>query len=99
MTSPTVLIACAHYISTDFIERMRSKLSEAQIKPEWVRATCSPAGCVQLGLFHLFQDREPVDLVISGPNHGRNATAIFNLCSGTVGGAMEAALCRKKAIA
>ncbi len=81
------------------VEERNCALDEAKSKSKWVRVTCSPAGCVQLGLFHLFEDREPVDLVISGPNHGRNATAISNLCSGTVGGAMEAALCRKKAIA
>lgn len=37
--------------------------------------------------------------MISGPNYGRNSTALFSLSSGTVGGAMEAALFRKKAIA
>ncbi len=66
---------------------------------EWVLVTGTPASCTQLGLHHLFQDLPPVDLVISGPNFGRNATTIYNLSSGTVGGALEAALCRKKAIA
>lgn len=66
---------------------------------EWVLVTGTPASCTQLGLFHLFQDRPPPDLVISGPNFGRNATTIYNLSSGTVGGALEAALCQKKAIA
>lgn len=66
---------------------------------EWVLVTGTPASCTQLGLYHLFQDRPPPDLVISGPNFGRNATTIYNLSSGTVGGALEAALCQKKAIA
>lgn len=61
--------------------------------------TGTPASCTQLGLYHLFQDRPSPDLVISGPNFGRNATTIYNLSSGTVGGALEAALCQKKAIA
>jgi len=32
------------------------------------------------------------DLVISGPNFGRNSSTVFTLGSGTIGGAMEAAL-------
>ncbi|PLB55154.1 acid phosphatase [Aspergillus steynii IBT 23096] len=59
----------------------------------------TPASCVQLGLFNLFADRGPIDLVISGPNHGRNASTIYNLSSGTVGGALEAATCGKRGIA
>ncbi|KAE8151878.1 sure-like protein [Aspergillus avenaceus] len=59
----------------------------------------TPASCVQLGLFNLFNDRPHVDLVISGPNHGRNASTVYNLSSGTVGGALEAANCSKRAIA
>lgn len=66
---------------------------------EWVLVSGTPASCTQLGLHHLFQDLPPIDLVVSGPNWGRNATTIYNLSSGTVGGALEAALCRKKAIA
>jgi 5'/3'-nucleotidase SurE len=65
----------------------------------WVLADATPASCVQLGVYHLFQERGPVDLVISGPNYGHNLTSVYNLASGTVGGAMEAALCGKKAIA
>jgi 5'/3'-nucleotidase SurE len=59
----------------------------------------TPASCVQLGIYNLFQERGPVDLVVSGPNHGRNASTIYNLSSGTVGGALEAATCGKRAIA
>ncbi|KAK1149383.1 putative tubulin--tyrosine ligase pby1 [Aspergillus melleus] len=67
---------------------------------EWVVIrNGTPASCVQLGLFNLFADRGPFDLVISGPNHGRNASTIYNLSSGTVGGALEAATCGKRAIA
>ena len=66
---------------------------------EWVLVDGTPASCAQLGLFHFFQERGPVDLVVSGPNYGRNSTSLFSLSSGTVGGAMEAAVCRKHAIA
>jgi 5'/3'-nucleotidase SurE len=33
-----------------------------------------------------------IDLVISGPNHGPNASTIYNMSSETVGGALEGAL-------
>ncbi|PWY72366.1 putative acid phosphatase [Aspergillus heteromorphus CBS 117.55] len=67
---------------------------------DWVILTNgTPASCVQLGLHNLFTDRPPIDLVISGPNHGRNASTIYNLSSGTVGGALEAATCGKRGIA
>jgi len=38
-------------------------------------------------------------LVVSGPNYGRNSTAVFSLSSGTLGGALEAAVCKRRAIA
>lgn len=66
---------------------------------EWVLIDSTPASCVQIGLYYFFQDRGPIDLVVSGPNYGRNTTALFALSSGTIGGAMEAAVCGKKAIA
>lgn len=67
---------------------------------EWVVIqNGTPASCTQLGLYNLFNDRPPIDLVISGPNHGRNASTIYNLSSGTVGGALEAVFCGKRGIA
>ena len=66
---------------------------------EWVLIDGTPASCTQLGIYHFFRDRGPVDLVISGPNYGRNSTSLFSLSSGTIGGGMEAAVCAKKAIA
>lgn len=76
-----------------------SYYSPAPGDQEWVLVSGTPASCTQLGLHNLFQHLPPIDLVVSGPNFGRNATTIYNLSSGTVGGALEAALCRKKAIA
>ncbi|KAL2150882.1 hypothetical protein VTH82DRAFT_7445 [Thermothelomyces myriococcoides] len=66
---------------------------------EWILVDGTPASCVQIGLYHFFRDRGPVDLVVSGPNYGRNTTAVFALSSGTLGGALEAAVCRHRAIA
>ncbi|KAG9236938.1 survival protein sure-like phosphatase/nucleotidase [Amylocarpus encephaloides] len=66
---------------------------------EWVLVDGTPASCVQIGIYHYFHDRGPIDLVVSGPNYGRNSTAVFSLSSGTLGGALEAAVCKRKAIA
>ncbi|KAL4979295.1 survival protein sure-like phosphatase/nucleotidase [Aspergillus desertorum] len=66
---------------------------------EWILINSTPASCVQIGLYHYFQDRGPVDLVISGPNYGRNTTALFAMSSGTIGAAMEGAACGKRSIA
>ncbi|OAA62806.1 tubulin-tyrosine ligase family protein [Niveomyces insectorum RCEF 264] len=60
------------------------------------RVATTPGG---IGLFHVFGGRPPVDLVVSGPNYGRNTTAVFALSSGTLGGALEAATCRTRAVA
>ena len=66
---------------------------------EWVLVDGTPASCVQIGLYHLFKDKGPIDLVLSGPNYGRNTTAVFSLSSGTIGGALEGAMCGVKSIA
>jgi tubulin---tyrosine ligase len=66
---------------------------------EWVLIDGTPASCAQIGLHHVFNDRGPIDLVLSGPNYGRNTTAVFALSSGTIGGALEGAVNGKKAIA
>ncbi|KAL3427998.1 5'/3'-nucleotidase SurE [Phlyctema vagabunda] len=66
---------------------------------EWILVSGTPASCVQIGLYHYFKERGPIDLVVSGPNYGRNSTAVFSLSSGTLGGALEAAVCKRRAIA
>ncbi|KAB8360803.1 hypothetical protein FH972_024537 [Carpinus fangiana] len=83
-------------------------------KDYWVLVPGTPATCVQLGLFHhslLFPITStapgslehtkdtPIDFVVSGPNHGRNTTAAFALSSGTLGGALEAAVVGVRSIA
>lgn len=66
---------------------------------EWILVDGTPASCVQIGLYHYFSEKGAVDLVLSGPNYGRNTTAVFALSSGTLGGALEAAVCRRRAVA
>lgn len=66
---------------------------------EWILVDGTPASCAQIGIHHYFKERGPIDVVVSGPNYGRNSTALFALSSGTVGGALEAAVCGRPAIA
>ncbi len=49
-----------------------------------------PADCTNIGLFHLCPRRP--DMVVSGINIGPNFTSSLTLASGTVGGALEAAM-------
>ncbi|MFT4782752.1 MAG: 5'-nucleotidase [Paracoccaceae bacterium] len=71
---------------------MIAKLSERRFAAEG-----SPADCVLAGLYDVMTDARP-DLVLSGVNRGNNA-AENTLYSGTIGGAMEAALQGLPAIA
>jgi len=58
----------------------------------------SPADCVKLALNEIVPDETPIDLVISGMNHGANV-GINIFYSGTVAGAIEAAFYNLPAIA
>lgn len=62
----------------------------AQHGPRRFAAEGSPADCILAGLYDVLKDGRP-DLVLSGVNAGNNS-AENALYSGTVGGAMEAAL-------
>lgn len=79
--------------------RKTSTSADAKDEQPWVLVNSTPASCSQLGLSHCFKDRPPIDLVVSGPNYGRNTTAVFALSSGTLGAALEACVCGHKAIA
>jgi 5'-nucleotidase len=69
----------------------------AKLGPRRYAAEGSPADCVLAGLFDVLQGGLP-DLVLSGVNRGNNAGENV-LYSGTIGGAMEAALQGLPAIA
>ena len=71
---------------------MLAKLDERRFAAEG-----SPADCVLAGIHEVLKDERP-DLVLSGVNRGNNAAENV-LYSGTVGGAMEAALQNLPAIA
>lgn len=57
---------------------------------EWILIDGTPASCANIGLHHLSQNK--FDLVISGPNVGRNTSAAYITSSGTVGAAMESVI-------
>lgn len=65
---------------------------------EWTLLDGTPASCANVGIHHLFQEKGPIDLVLSGPNFGRNSTALYIMSSGTIGAAMEGALCGVKSV-
>lgn len=64
---------------------------------EWKLIDGTPASCTDIGINYL-NDNKDVDLVISGPNFGRNTSAVYITSSGTIGAAMEASNLNKKAI-
>lgn len=66
--------------------------------------TQSPSTCTNVGLFtgnDLFDtpDAEPISLVISGPNFGRNTGTAFSVSSGTLGAALAGSLSGVRGIA
>ncbi|GAA5914782.1 hypothetical protein JCM8208_005700 [Rhodotorula glutinis] len=65
---------------------------------EWVLLNGTPATCASVALHNLFAPNS-FDLVISGPNLGRNSSTAFAMSSGTVGAAMAAAISGANAIA
>ena len=69
----------------------------AKLGPRRSAAEGSPADCVLAGIYDVLQGAKP-DLVLSGVNRGNNS-AENTLYSGTIGGAMEAALQGVAAIA
>ncbi|WQF90206.1 Putative survival protein SurE-like phosphatase/nucleotidase [Colletotrichum destructivum] len=91
----------SYYPSADLHATEDTASSELSLvsADEWTLIDGTPASCVQIGLYHFFQGRGPIDIVVSGPNYGGNTTAVFGLSSGTLGAALEAAMCKRKAIA
>ncbi|KAI8804644.1 survival protein sure-like phosphatase/nucleotidase, partial [Cladochytrium replicatum] len=76
----------------------RTSSDTRESENDWVLLDATPASCVNIALYNILPRPDAVDLVISGPNFGRNVTAAATLSSGTVGGALEGALQGKRAI-
>lgn len=64
---------------------------------EWILLDGTPATCANVALHNLYPGQ--IDLVISGPNLGRNTSAAFALSSGTVGAALSSSLSKIRSIA
>ncbi|CAE6486189.1 unnamed protein product [Rhizoctonia solani] len=64
---------------------------------EWVLLEGTPATCTNIALHTLYPGE--IDLVVSGPNFGRNTGTAFVLSSGTIGAAMSSALSQTRSIA
>lgn len=92
-------IGKAHLIGQDVTTKPYHPPGASPSSAPWILVNSTPATCAQLGIHHAFTDKPPIDLVLSGPNYGRNTTALFALSSGTLGAALEAAVCGHKAIA
>lgn len=58
----------------------------------------TPATCASIGLHNLYPPNT-FDLVISGPNFGRNTSSAFALSSGTLGAALAGSLSGTRGIA
>ncbi|KAL0090424.1 survival protein sure-like phosphatase/nucleotidase [Phycomyces blakesleeanus] len=86
-------------IEVSYYNRKTRQINHHQSSPsDFVLLSGTPATCVNIALYHIFKD-ESFDLVLAGPNFGRNSSTIYTLASGTIGAAMEAVLCDQKAIA
>ncbi|KAF8640988.1 hypothetical protein AX17_000633 [Amanita inopinata Kibby_2008] len=64
---------------------------------EWILLDGTPATCANVALHNLYPGQ--IDLVISGPNLGRNSSAAFALSSGTIGAALSSSLSKMRSIA
>jgi len=64
---------------------------------EWILIDGTPATCASVALHNLYPNQ--IDLVISGPNFGRNTSSAFSLSSGTIGASMSSSLSKTRSIA
>lgn len=80
---------------------VNEKLQKDPEYQEWCLVDSTPAACADLGIHHLYGESKgkPIDLVLSGPNLGKNSSNLYILASGTVGAAMEAVTHGLKSIA
>lgn len=86
-------IGKAHIIGKEVDGRVQT--FEGTKDVEWLLLDGTPASCTSIGLTYLGE----FDLVISGPNYGRNTSAAYIMSSGTVGATLEASLCGVPGIA
>ncbi|KEI39169.1 uncharacterized protein L969DRAFT_94247 [Mixia osmundae IAM 14324] len=71
--------------STTPIESSKTNANEQ----DWILLSGTPATCANIALHNI---HETIDLVVSGPNFGRNTSTAFALSSGTIGAALASSL-------
>lgn len=71
-------------------------LKEGEIA-EWILLDGTPATCANISINNLYPNQ--LDLVLSGPNMGRNTSTAFSMSSGTIGAALSASLTGLRSIA
>lgn len=86
-------IGKAHMIGKEIEGKLQTFEGTEDI--EWLLLDGTPASCTSIGLSYLGD----FDLVVSGPNYGRNTSAAYIMSSGTVGATVEASLCGVPGIA
>ncbi|ESK88895.1 cytoplasm protein [Moniliophthora roreri MCA 2997] len=90
-----------YYYPTDPDGRGETSLTSRPMKEnelaEWILLDATPATCASIGVHNLYPGM--IDLVISGPNLGRNSSSAFALSSGTIGAALAGSLSKVRSIA
>ncbi|KAI0274667.1 survival protein sure-like phosphatase/nucleotidase [Gloeopeniophorella convolvens] len=71
-------------------------LKEGEVA-EWILLDGTPATCANIALHNLYPGE--INLLLSGPNYGRNTSAAFALSSGTIGASLSSALSQVRSIA
>ena len=79
-----------HAITVGDTLRLRRSDLFLDLQVEAYECSGTPADCVKLAKYHILKDR-PLDLVVSGINHGSNSS-ISVLYSGTMSAAIEGAI-------
>jgi len=88
--------AMSHAITVALPLFVKTSIVFYDIEIEAYACSGTPADCIKLAKHVVLKDRKP-DLVLSGVNHGSN-TSISTIYSGTIAGAMEAAMSNIPAI-
>ncbi|KAI0669920.1 survival protein sure-like phosphatase/nucleotidase, partial [Trametes maxima] len=90
------IVAGRYYYPREPVSEESRPLKDGEVA-EWILLDGTPATCANIGLHNLYHGE--IDLLISGPNLGRNSSAAFALSSGTIGAALSSALSKIRSVA
>lgn len=74
---------------TYYNSRTNRVTAQKENTDDWYLLSGTPATCAAIGIHHICAQKP--DLLLSGPNFGRNSSSIAALASGTIGAALEGA--------